>query len=116
MADDAVNFSSAQVLEERSPYAPPLENPLPRAITRRNFFELLDGEWRFELDLEDRGIREGWPIGHEYTGTAIWPGSIEAHMARAKSEQAVAREEAAAPPWERNASIACSTLASCVDD
>ena len=31
-------------------------NPLPRSIVRRNEYELLDGEWRFELDLEDRGL------------------------------------------------------------
>ena len=104
MTNDAINFSSAQVLEERSPYAPPLENPLPRAVTRRNFFQLLDGEWKFDLDLDDRGIREGWAIGHEYAATATWPGSIEAHMARAKEEQKehVDREAgtAAARPWE----------------
>lgn len=87
MSNDGVNFSSAQVLEERSPYAAPLENPSPPAVTRRNFFQLLDGEWKFDLDLNDRGSREGWPIGHEYPGTATWPGSIEAHMARAKEEQ-----------------------------
>src|SRR5688572_28188620 len=104
MSNDAVNFSSAQVLEERSPYAPPLENPLPRAVTRRNFFQLLDGEWKFDLDLDDRGIREGWAIGHEYTATATWPGSIEAHMARAKEEQKEQqeRQELDDPPrpWE----------------
>jgi len=45
MTEPAVNFSSAQVLEEQSPYAPPLQNPLPRAVTRRNYYELLDGTW-----------------------------------------------------------------------
>jgi beta-galactosidase/beta-glucuronidase len=105
MADaNAVNFSSAQVLEERSPYAPPLENPLPRAVTRRNFFELLDGEWKFELDLDDRGIREGWAIEHEFSDVATWPGSVEAHLARAKAEQKENQEQApsaaATRPWE----------------
>ena len=33
-------------------------NPLPRSITRPSSFELLDGIWRFQLDLEDTGIRE----------------------------------------------------------
>ena len=75
MTEPAVNFSSAQILEEQSPYAPPLENPLPRAVTRRNYYELLDGVWRFELDLEDVGLREGGAIQHEFTDTATWPGS-----------------------------------------
>ena len=87
MTEPAVNFSSAEVIEERPPYAPPLPNPLPRAVTRRNLFQLLDGEWRFELDTEDRGIRDGWPIQHEYSDRAIWPGSVEAHMAAAKAGQ-----------------------------
>jgi beta-galactosidase/beta-glucuronidase len=45
---------------------------------------LLDGEWRFAVDQEDRGLSEGWYLGHEYEGTANWPGSIEQHMANAK--------------------------------
>ena len=101
---NAVNFSSAQVLEERSPYAPPLENPLPRAVTRQNFYQLLDGEWKFDLDLDDRGIREGWAIEHAYSDAAIWPGSVEAHLALAKAEQkenqGPAPGSAPARPWE----------------
>ncbi len=112
MTEPAVNFSSAQILEEQSPYAPPLANPLPRAVTRRNYYELLDGVWRFELDLEDVGLREGWAIQHEFTDTATWPGSVESHMAAAKVEQYVQmdeREDEAAraksppppaPPWQ----------------
>lgn len=93
MTEPAVNFSSAQIIEEQSPYAPPLENPLPRAVTRRNYYELLDGVWRFELDLEDVGLREGWAIQHEFTDTATWPGSVESHMAAAKVEQYVQIDE-----------------------
>ncbi len=33
-------------------------NPLPRSVVRKNAYQLLDGEWRFEIDLEDRGLRE----------------------------------------------------------
>lgn len=62
-------------------------NPLPRSVVRHNEYQLLDGEWRFELDLEDRGLREAWYLGHDYSHTAIWPGSIEAHMAQAKDAQ-----------------------------
>jgi hypothetical protein len=59
---------------------------LPRAVLRPNSHMLLDGEWRFALDLEDRGLRENWYLGHEYTATAHWPGSIEEHMAEAKGQ------------------------------
>lgn len=59
-------------------------NPVPRSIVRRTAFELLDGEWRFELDVENRGIAERWHIQHDYSETAIFPGSIESHLAAAK--------------------------------
>lgn len=66
------------------------ENSLPRAVLRPNSYWLLDGEWRFALDVEDRGLRERWYLGHAYGRTAQWPGSIEAHMAEAKEQQEVA--------------------------
>ncbi len=62
-------------------------NPLPRAVFRPNTFLLLDGEWRFSLDLNDQGLREGWHLGHHYEHTAQWPGTVEAHMAAAKVQQ-----------------------------
>jgi beta-galactosidase/beta-glucuronidase len=62
-------------------------NPLPRSIMRPNEYELLDGQWRFDLDLEDRGLAEKWYLEHNYRRTAAWPGSIEAHMAEAKDAQ-----------------------------
>lgn len=62
-------------------------NPLPRSITRPSAYELLNGEWRFDLDLADRGLAEKWYLGHNYIRTASWPGSIEAHMAEAKDAQ-----------------------------
>ncbi|MBA3440509.1 MAG: glycoside hydrolase family 2 [Pyrinomonadaceae bacterium] len=62
-------------------------NPLPRSVIRRNVYQLLDGEWRFDVDLEDRGLRESWYVAHDYSRTATWPGSIEAHMAAAKDAQ-----------------------------
>src|SRR5687768_3074641 len=64
------------------------ENPLPRAVLRSNSFQLLDGEWRFEIDVDDRGLRDGWHLGHHYTHTAMWPGSIEKHMEEAKVQEA----------------------------
>ncbi|MEW5930666.1 MAG: sugar-binding domain-containing protein [Gemmatimonadota bacterium] len=62
-------------------------NPLPRSVTRPDAYELLDGEWRFALDLEDRGLAGKWHLGHAYEQTAVWPGSIEAHMAAGKEAQ-----------------------------
>jgi Glycosyl hydrolases family 2/Glycosyl hydrolases family 2, sugar binding domain/Glycosyl hydrolases family 2, TIM barrel domain len=59
-------------------------NPLPRAVLRPNLHVLLDGEWGFELDPQDRGMRDGWHLGHQYAHTAQWPGTIEDHMAAAK--------------------------------
>jgi beta-galactosidase/beta-glucuronidase len=50
-------------------------------VLRPNTHMLLDGEWRFALDNEDRGLSEGWYLGHQYNDTANWPGSIEDHMA-----------------------------------
>ena len=63
-------------------------NPVPRSIFRRTAFELLDGEWRFELDTDNRGLRENWHIQHAYTETALFPGSIEAHLAASTDAEA----------------------------
>lgn len=68
-------------------------NPLPRSIMRSGEYELLDGEWRFELDLEDKGLREHWYLGHAYTQTAIWPRSVEEHLAAGQDYQQKTR------PW-----------------
>jgi beta-galactosidase/beta-glucuronidase len=61
-------------------------NPLPRAVLRPNEYQLLDGEWRFSLDPDNRGLRERWYLGHKYEHTAQWPGSVEMHMAEAKGQ------------------------------
>ncbi len=63
-------------------------NLLPRAVLRPNSYEMLDGEWHFTIDLEDRGLEDKWFLGHDYEGTAHWPGSIEDHMAKAKGQLA----------------------------
>lgn len=62
-------------------------NPLPRAVMRPNTPILLDGEWKFSLDTEDKGREEGWHLGHEYADTSNWPGSIEEHIAAARGQQ-----------------------------
>ena len=77
-------FGLTRDRDEAQAVEPYLANPLPRAVIRPSDFELLDGEWRFDLDLQDRGLTEQWYLGHEYQHTAIWPGSIEAHMIAAK--------------------------------
>src|SRR4051812_24222679 len=65
-----------------------MSNPLPRAVLRPNSYALLDGEWKFTIDLEDRGLQEQWFLGHEYENKANWPGSIEQHMSTAKGQLA----------------------------
>jgi hypothetical protein len=56
-------------------------NPLPRSVARGQKYELLDGDWRFELDSEDRGLKEKWYRQHAFSMSARWPGSLEAHLA-----------------------------------
>ncbi|MVN20871.1 glycoside hydrolase family 2 TIM barrel-domain containing protein [Mucilaginibacter arboris] len=63
-------------------------NPLPRAVIRPNSFTLLDGEWKFALDQEDRGLLEGWHLNHQYDDTAHWPGSVEQQIAKGKDKSA----------------------------
>lgn len=63
------------------------QNPLPRAVSRSNSYQLLDGEWFFEIDSDDRGLRDGWHLGHHYVHHAMWPGSIEKHMEDAKLQE-----------------------------
>jgi beta-galactosidase/beta-glucuronidase len=62
-------------------------NPVPRAVVRPNEPVLLDGEWRFSLDIDDLGIQQCWHLGHHYEHTANWPGSIEDHIAAARQEK-----------------------------
>ena len=62
---------------------------LPRAVIRPNSYILLDGEWRFSLDIDDKGVQDSWYISHQYADTATWPGTIEDHLAAAKGENAI---------------------------
>lgn len=64
-------------------------SPLPRAVLRPNNYILLDGEWKFALDVEDKGLSESWFVSHHYDDVANWPGSIEEHMAAAKGDKAL---------------------------
>ncbi|WP_347156813.1 sugar-binding domain-containing protein [Pontibacter chitinilyticus] len=81
-----LNFSMTERAEDVHA-AKEIENPLPRAVLRPNSHYLLDGEWKFSLDPDDRGLRESWYLGHKYEHTAHWPGSVETHMAQAKGQQ-----------------------------
>jgi hypothetical protein len=76
-------------------------SPLPRAVLRPNSYVLLDGEWRFDLDIEDLGLNESWHLKHEYTNVANWPGSIEEHMAEAKGVQAYSWHDKIVAWYER---------------
>lgn len=89
MAD--IEFGLTRDREAAAPLEPFL-NPLPRSVSRSGVFLLLDGEWRFALDLDDCGLREKWYLGHEFPGTANWPGSIETQMAAAETVQEASKE------------------------
>jgi beta-galactosidase/beta-glucuronidase len=92
---------SASLPESTTPTEP--ENLLPRAVLRPNEYVLLDGEWRFALDPNDRGMLDRWFLGHSFDGTAHWPGSIEAHLEQAKgrSEPATGWQDKVVAWYER---------------
>jgi hypothetical protein len=73
------DFSLTQDREQSKAFQDYL-NLLPRSVVRPTEYELLNGEWRFEFDPDDRGLQEGWYLGHEFSGTATWPGSVEGHL------------------------------------
>jgi beta-galactosidase/beta-glucuronidase len=54
----------------------PFLDDRPRSIVRPGAFVLLDGEWRFERDPDDRGLAERWYDGHDFSGTGSWPMSV----------------------------------------
>src|SRR3954454_13268807 len=58
----------------------PFLDARPRSIVRPGAFVLLDGEWHFERDPENRGLAERWYVGHGFAATANWPGSVAAQI------------------------------------
>ncbi len=74
-----INYGLPKSKEEPFTAGVPIDL-LPRAVLRRNATLLLDGDWHFELDPEDRGLREHWHLGHPYAEMTRWPGSVEDHM------------------------------------
>jgi len=61
--------------------------PLPRSVIRPNSFMLLDGQWNFAIDADDRGVTEGWYLGHNYEYKAHWPGNVEQHIISVQKEK-----------------------------
>jgi len=59
-------------------------NLLPRSVLRGGDYVLLDGSWRFTLDVENEGLKKKWFVKHNYTVTANFPGSIESYFAAVK--------------------------------
>jgi hypothetical protein len=55
---------------------------------RREAFVLLDGNWRFTLDVKDEGLKKKWFVKHNYTMTANFPGSIESYFAAVQDARA----------------------------
>ncbi len=83
MQSSFTNYSTSNSKEEALADEE-LINALPRSVLRHNNFILLDGEWKFALDVQDVGLLEKWYLSHQYHDTANWPGSIEQHIAKIK--------------------------------
>ncbi len=86
------NTSLSASRPEKAPAPEPI-NELPRAVLRPSTYLLLDGEWKFALDVDDQGIHQRWYVGHDYEESAHWPGSIEEHMVQAGRSEASWRDE-----------------------
>ncbi len=80
------NYSTSKT-EEELVAEDNLVNLLPRAVHRSNVPLMLDGEWKFAHDEEDKGLTDNWHLGHNYEGLVNWPGSIEHHIASIKGQQ-----------------------------
>lgn len=76
------NLASTETKEEISTQGTRLQL-LPRTVSRNTNYLLLDGEWNFELDEQDEGLRQGWHLHHPFKHKAKWPGSVEDHIKNA---------------------------------
>ena len=101
----SLNHSLTQSREEKPAVLPtPSSSPsLPRAVNRSDSdsFLLLDGEWQFGVDTDDRGMSDGWHLGHDYHRTAQWPGTVEAHLAEAKDASQTSWQDTVVVWYER---------------
>ncbi len=95
------NYGLSKSKEEINIEEAELVNPLPRAVLRHNSYMLLDGEWKFDVDLENKGLQDNWHLGHHYNNKAQWPGSIEEHMADAKGQESVSWTDEVIAWYER---------------
>lgn len=86
-ADHELDHHDARLVEGAN-------NPLPRSVVRRTPFQLLDGEWKFEHDADDRGLTEHWYAAHDYHRTAPFPASVESQLAAAKDRTDVGADVA----------------------
>lgn len=104
MEVQTLNFGLTESREEK-----PLLNgdasSLPRAVRRPDQFMLLDGDWRFSLDADDRGLSESWYLGHDYTDTAHWPGTVEMHLAEAKHQTQTSWQDTVVVWYEREFTV-----------
>jgi len=100
MEQTHANYGSTKTMEET------LEDDtsmgvLPRAVLRPSSFILLDGEWNFAIDSADKGIQEGWFLGHAYEHRANWPGNVEQHIEGVKQEQSISWHDKGVVWYER---------------
>jgi beta-galactosidase/beta-glucuronidase len=95
-----LNHGLTEFREEKSTATVPVPS-LPRAVSRSDSFFLLDGEWKFVHDIDDRGLSEGWHLGHHYERTASWPGTIETHLAEAKDATQTSWQDTVVVWYER---------------
>ena len=95
----SLNYSLTRSREEK-PGAVSFAS-LPRAVNRTDSFLLLDGEWQFALDADDRGLSDGWHLGHNYGRMANWPGTVEDHLAEAKDATQTSWQDTVVVWYER---------------
>lgn len=100
-----VQNSNYTLTKSRDENAPGTGKGLPRSVTRPDEAMLLDGEWLFELDADDRGLTETWQVGHTYTDIAQWPGSVESHLAQAKGAVHTGWQDSVVVWYERTFSL-----------
>ncbi|MEJ7661195.1 MAG: hypothetical protein WKG07_17090 [Hymenobacter sp.] len=74
--DDFTPPTTASRLLPDAELAQETNNELPRAVLRPGHHFLLDGTWRFAIDLDDVGLTEDWEQGYDYR--------LEAHSGPAR--------------------------------
>lgn len=101
LMDDLTHANYGLSAAPDAPAAEEVDNSLPRAVLRPGAHLLLDGTWRFAIDLEDIGLTEEWAEGYDYHHSAQWPGSIEEHMAAAHTGGSAAWQDKIVAWYER---------------